>query len=301
MATAIGYHFYDLQFRESAREKAHGALLRYAFDDGRVGFASLPAWPQLGDLSVSEKLRGLRADPRLEPQWSWALLDAKLRAENKPALPNDTILPASHLHLWGDDLKLVSRWEEFVRRGERCWKIKISPSSLRTFPLADLARFACDHAVKLRLDANGSFNSRDEIDALFEMIAEPAIVDFFEDPSADEKLWGFTAETFGVALASDWIHPTDYDPDLTIYKPTRDPAPNETKHFVVTTAFDHSLGLNFTAWRSLELLDHPRCRGPAGILHPGLYTCDGRDSEIAFGEPGFGCGELLGKILWTPL
>lgn len=301
MAIKVAYHLYAPRFQHAAQTEAEGALLRYKFADDSVGFASLPAWPQFGDRNLTRKLADIKDNFRLEPQWSWAVLDASLRKEGKAALPASIPLPPTHWHLQADDLQDSRRWSDLLARGYKHWKLKVSPLSLESLPLREMAQFADENSVKLRLDANGSFTSRAQCDRLCAVINQINVIDFIEDPSANEELWAHLRTSWGCELACDWIHPRGFDCDLYIYKPTRDSDAPREKDFVITTAFDHPIGLNYTAYKSAQLRDHPRLRKPLGISHPGLYKCAGIDSSITFGEVGFGWGQMLEDLSWKRL
>ncbi|MGH7937925.1 MAG: hypothetical protein ACRD5Z_22660, partial [Bryobacteraceae bacterium] len=252
MGPDIAYSFYDLHFSDPAKAAAQGILLRYRFTDGEFGFASMSAWPHAGDETLAAKLEHLTRNPRLEPHWSWACLDAELRRKKHAALPSETQLPDSHWHLRNEDLLNPRRWAELIGRGHRCWKLKISPSFVETFPLRELAEFARSNGVKLRLDANGSYTSLSELETLFAMLGPVDVIDFFEDPSAKEELWVEIRQIWAVPLASDWIRPAYGEFDLSVYKPSRDADFDGQGEFVITTAFDHPLGLNYTAYRSVQ-------------------------------------------------
>ena len=301
MGPNIAYSLYDLYFRDHSKAAADGALLRYRFANGAFGFASMSAWPHAGDKTLAAKLEHLRMNPRLEPQWSWASLDAELRRKQHAALPPETQLPDSHWHLRSEDLLNPRRWPELIARGHRYWKLKISPSLVETFPLRELAEFAMTHGVKIRLDANGSYKLLSELESLFTMFGKVDVIDFFEDPSTKEELWVEIRRIWEVPLASDWIRPAHGEFDLSVYKPSRDADFDRRKEFVITTAFDHPLGLNYTAYRCVRLKGHPLLRMPFGIAHPGLYHCDGIDSQVTFGGIGFGWSEMLERASWNPL
>jgi hypothetical protein len=301
MTTAIWYHRYDLRFRDSGKDEAQGALLKYCFSNGEIGYASLSAWPQAGDRGLAEKLNHLKENPRLEPLWSWASLDAQLRKETRPALPIGSRLPESHWHMRGEDLRSPMRWIKLAAAGHSYWKLKVAPSTVAQLPLLEMAKFAQAHSVKLRLDGNGAFASIAEVEALLSPLAEMNVIDFFEDPSVDAKLWAEIKRVWRVSLAADWYCSRDYSCDLVIHKPTRDAFVPDGMDFAITTAFDHPLGLNYTCYRSLQLKDHPRLRRPLGINHPELYACDGIESEVTFGATGFGWSDLLESLRWQPL
>lgn len=301
MAPDIACGFYYLHFSDPTKAAAEGALLRYRFADLSFGYASMSAWPQAGDETLAEKLKHLKRNPSMEPQWSWAFLDAELRREGRAALPSGTQVPDSHWHLRSDDLANPDRWPELVAQGHRYWKLKISPSLVESLPLRELAEFARSNDVKLRLDANGSYMSRSELELLFAALGEVDVIDFFEDPSTKEELWVEIRQTWGVPVASDWIRPAHDEFDLSVYKPSRDANFDERKEFVITTAFDHPLGLNYTAYRSIQLKSHPLLRMPLGISHPGLYDCGGIESRVTLGGIGFGWDEMLKKVSWEPL
>jgi hypothetical protein len=299
MSPKLSCHLYELTFNDSNKAGAQGALLRYDFNRAIVGYASLPAWPQLGDHTLDKKLQGLARNPHTEPQWSWARLDAEMRQKKIPALPTGTVLPLSHWHLRADDSRDPQRWHELVSRGYLCWKLKLNPSILGDLPLRPLARFASENSVKLRLDGNGSFHSLQELDSLFEMLSPNSVIELFEDPSTDCELWPEIESRWGITLASDWI--CSGRSHLAVYKPTRDPSVPQDGDFTITTAFDHPLGLNYTAFESLRHRNHSSLLSPLGIEHPGLYTCDGLPSDVTFGEIGFGWGQLLEEIEWHRL
>ena len=301
MTTVIWYNLYGLRFRDSGKGEAQGALLKYCFSNGATGYASLSAWPQAGDRSLSEKLTHLKENSRLEPLWSWASLDAQLREEKRPALPIGSRLPKSHWHMRGEDLRSPERWITLAAAGHSYWKLKVAPSMVENLPLLEMAKFAQAHSVKLRLDGNGAFATIAEVESLLSPLTAMNVIDFFEDPSADRKLWAEIKRVWTVDLAADWFCSRDYSCDLVIYKPTRDASVPDGKDFVITTAFDHPLGLNYTSYRSLQLKDHPRLRMPLGINHPELYTCDGIDSDVTFGATGFGWSDLLESLIWHPL
>ncbi len=300
MSAGLWYHLYGLRFG-SSDDRAQGALLKYCFDNDLVGFASLSAWPRAGDRTLDEKLKDLRNNPSMEPQWSWASLDAQWRAEKRPALPIESHFPQSHWHMRGADLRNPERWAELVAGGYYYWKVKVAPSSFEAIPIAKIAKFAHANSVKLRLDGNGAFGSIAELESFVSPLAEMRAIDFFEDPSQDSNLWAEIKRRWGIRLAADWLCSRDYPCDLVIHKPSRDASVPDERDFVITTSFDHPLGLNYTAYRSLQLKDHPHLRMPLGINHPDLYTCDGVASEITLGAIGFGWPDLLNNVTWRRL
>lgn len=322
----VAYSRYELRPRRRTASAPfdgprRGTLLRVEAQPGRVGYADLHPWPELGDATLDEQLAAIArgAPMRLGMNaLTLAGIDAEARAEGRAA-GEGLEVPPSHrlLDRAPEDPGIADDIENSLRRGFDRVKIKSRGSPDEARALSGLAsRFG---SVRFRLDFGGGLDA-DGL-AAFERALGEAVeaIDFIEDPTPWDPASGFPAS--GVRLALDRDVEVEGTParlpDVLVLKPAArdaalvvDRARAWNRPLVVTSYLDHPLGQVAAAWAAARLLREPGLRvDPCGLLSHEVYEpnafsglLETRGPRLLLPrEPGFGFGDLLRRQRWIPL
>lgn len=306
-----------------------GSLLRAEFEDGKIGYADLHPWPELGDLSLAEQLRLLQG-----PEAGWSQLarqslffaekDAEARARGvslfEGVAPGD--LPENHFLVSLSDLGF-SRIEQALQEGFRVFKLKVGGAPREEVQalvrLAD--RLPSD--AKLRLDFNARV-SAPVLDAFLELVASLLDrVDFLEDPLPwNPNEWMELKRQWGLRMALDRAAEAKQIPfkligsavDFLVIKPATQEAPVgeiiSEYPLVVTSYLDHPLGQVSAAVFAARLkMDRPGKLGVCGLLSQGAYEVNRYSERLQVSGTrllppeglGLGFDELLERENWELL
>jgi len=291
------YLFYELHPLSLARPKRSGALLRFRFDGGLIGYADCHPWPELGDAPLQRQLEILRSGAEttlLRRARFWARIDAEARSRGENLLRGVKV-PKSHFHL------------SDVERGgfEAFSRIKIKVDLALEKDRKAVLSLCQKSGAFLRLDFNERA-SEEQYVSFREAIAPYADrIEFCEDPFPfDPEKWR-RQQHFG-AIAAD--RPDCCDPEAArfrIYKPAlQEPPTPSGQRVVVTSYLDHPLGQTAAAYAAAQLTDEV-----CGLLSHYAYHKNSFSELLASSGPefkapegsGFGFDHLLEKMAWRRL
>ncbi|MFN7262246.1 MAG: enolase C-terminal domain-like protein [Pseudobdellovibrionaceae bacterium] len=312
----------------AAQEARKGALMKVQWPNGKVGYADLHPWPELGDHDLSTHLDALRAGKisALVEQVIWlAKRDADARKEGKNLL---TGLPKIKNHfLLNDSTKLSDAMiKEIKSSGFTTLKVKVGKDVDQEAKF--IARTIKQNTwLTLRLDFNAKVDfSRFERFMSQMGPVERAKIEFVEDPIPwNLEGWREAAKLATLAIDNEL---DKIDPDqlgtlgelpfkVLVIKPARqdvEAAKDLVSKFnlrcVVTSALDHPVGVVHAAAVAGEIKKIlPNHSLDAGCLSLRAYKPNEFTSRLQVQGPylqsavGLGAGfdDLLAKIEWTPL
>lgn len=288
-----------------------GILLKCSFEGG-IGYASLTAWPELGDAPLEEQLESLRSGretPLSCQALTCARADAELRAQKLNAFAGLQI-PESHFLL--TDLAFEDDVVSAFMQGYRVIKAKIGRDwREELYRLEKLAeRF---HVLRWRLDANAKLSFAEAISfwggASLNLRRR---IEFIEDPCPYARAdWQRLAERMPVALDFErnrWSAQEPLALPYLILKPEAQDidAIVETdgghfEKFVVTSYMGHPLGQAWAAYRASKLSSS----GKLALcgLNSHLVYQESPFSKALFSSEGTGLGfdRLLEGVDWREL
>jgi O-succinylbenzoate synthase len=339
----IRTHHYTLQPGpdpwRAARAPRHGALIEITFDEGTTGYADLHPWAEFGHAPLSDHLASLTTD---EPTHlaNLALRHARTDAAARRAgVSLFDGLSEVRSHALFTDWTLAPRaaFEQCVADGYRTAKLKIGRDLRHE---AEALNQLADLPLRWRLDANASFQGRDERPARplpSIRTSEPLVptqwlrqltdtirnnIAFLEDPFPyDVDAWIALSEREKIPLALDWELPSSPPPwpgaQILVLKPaSQDAFPlalaaaNAGMELVVTHSMDHPLGQSVALWTAMRLRQrHGDLVLEGGLQAAGLYSADQFSEHIRTRGPqtipppgtGFGFDELLEKLPWKTI
>lgn len=318
----IFYHLYELTGQQAGNFKIrNGALIRLIFSDGKIGYADLHPWPELGDNSLNEQLASLKEGKDLSAQTQktihFATCDAEARAIQKNLFEGLKI-PQSHylaVDLNGFELQhaLKEGFAQIKIKAGRHLEKEIQ--SLRQI-FASLQRQDC----KVRIDFNEQLTWESFIYFLREMEACKDQIEFIEDPFPyDPTLWQQIQHIYKVNLACDrQSQKAIFFPESAAYivhKPAlqaEEPfnALSSAQKMVVTSYLDHPLGQMSAAYAAARMAQkYPDKISACGLLSHFAYMpnpfSEYLKSQGPFLNPpeGFGLGfdALLSELPWKKL
>ncbi|MGA8165076.1 MAG: enolase C-terminal domain-like protein [Waddliaceae bacterium] len=306
----IFYSLYSLEGKPSFTDRS-GALLRFVFDDGSMGYADCHPWVELGDLPLSEQLSCLRQGkwtPLTLQSKKHAQIDASGRVEHNN-LFDGLHIPSSH---W-----LLTTPIEEIPEGFSSVKIKVGRHSEEEIPtLRDLFQ-QLPHSVKVRLDFNAKLSQKNFVAYLEKILQWKERIDFIEDPYPyDCRSWEETQHKLGVAFACDRQSEKHQGNTLSHRVSVVKPAVQDagaffpTHDLVVTSYLDHPLGQLAAAYHAaLMQKTFPGKVLPCGLLSHYAYQTNAFSEQMGRTESvllppkgtGFGFDDLLLQQQWTLL
>ncbi len=271
-----------------------GALLRFTFSDGNVGYADCHPWIERGDFPLSDQLDRLkygRSTPLTCRSLYFAKLDAEARRKNI-SLFKGVRIPKSHMLIGNESLP----------SGISPIKIKNPDLFLRLAP-------QLPNDVRVRLDFN--YKMGYETFRQFCVQVTPWIerIDFIEDPFPfDRTLWETIEADFNVRLACDQ-ESDKYPYPLSVIKPAvQDPLTCEADEIIVTSYLDHPIGQTAAAYCAAKLSLIKKV-GICGLLSHVVYKKTSWSECLGIQDlrlvpslgTGFGFDELLESEKWQSL
>lgn len=316
----VSYARYELEpchllSAKSSNMKREGALLKVVFDSFMTGYADCFAWPELGDLSLSEQLDYLaqgKYTPLTLCAMEFAALDAKSRWEGK-SIFRDQYLPRSHF-LVTDIFKWNSQHvERVIQQGYTHVKLKVGRHIDREIEC--LHTFFGDTPLKLRLDFNETLTS-DSFNCFLKQIQKMhESIDFIEDP------FPFHVQSWTAIQKDGWTLACDrqaqvgcHHPEATailIVKPALQPFEEWQKWMhrtcIVTSYLGHPMGQVAAAYVASQI--DPSSSLVHGLLSHHVYqpnsfsrllNWDHSSFTLPAGN-GFGFDHELSQLEWISL
>lgn len=293
-----------------------GALLRFTFDNGSIGYADCHPWHELGDLPLTEQISQLSQNKftsLTQRSLYFAQLDAHARS-NKINLFNGLTIPSSHYLLpnllkW--NLTILS---EILEQQFTHVKIKLGddlPNEINR--LKALFKWISVHPIKIRLDFNLKLSQEQFRNFLEEISPWKNHIDFCEDPfSFDLNSWK-EMQNLGFKLACDAFSEKALNhfasAAVCILKPavqSEKPFLNNThQRLVVTSYLDHPFGQLCAAYIAAKNKNSEVC----GLLSHRGYQKNAFSEQLSWNSPqfnspsgtGFGFDDLLVKQLWKAI
>lgn len=273
----IRYSLYSLKRSETEGER-QGALLRFTFEDGKVGYADCHPWPERGDLPLSDQLAALRSaqedTPLLVCARHHARQDAEARDHGYPlsdathSLRNHRLMPP----LFACRKEMIS---SLIAEGYTHVKIKLTPPIEKAVDY--LFHLFANTPLRLRLDCNEQCSFHTLRMLLKRLNPLQDQIDWIEDPSPYHPEEWRRVQQEGWTLACDQQmslavgHPECAA--VLILKPAihLPPAPGwaPTQRCIVTSYLDHPLGQVAAAYVATQL--DPEGKELHGLLSHHLY------------------------------
>ncbi len=292
----------------------YGVLLRVDRGDSD-GFADLHPWPELGDPSLAEELKGLRSGQPLalgQRSLSFARRDADARLANK-SLFEGLDVPLSHRLV--PDLLTTGAADLETWRGEGFTHLKIKIGRNPMDELRVLKALSLPLAnFKIRFDFNG-IGTVDAVVAWIKAL-QPCVrdaIEFLEDPIVYDGLnWRRLSQELKIALAFDRGATPEAFSDWLVVKPSQRAAADfvgSSAKICVTSSLDHPLGQLAAALDAAELATK-REVGVCGLVSQSAYETTDFSQALRYAGPklfgpksdiGFGFTDLLEKVDWRAL
>jgi hypothetical protein len=270
-----------------------GSLLKIVEAD-LYGVADICPKPELGDLNLSEEIS--KEGPLFKRAIQLATEDLMARKAKKSLLLDKPI----------KNNFLITNYKSKLTIPENC-SIKVKGDA-NVSALADYLNTNFSKAQSLRIDFNGQLKE-DEFNIFLKLISVDVLkkVEYIEDPTVVSEHWAIWNKQ--VPLASDFqktesAHFFKYR----IIKPAREVLPNNLKHFTLTSAMDHPVGVA----HGLKIAQQA-AQNDSGFLTLDLYEDCGFNkyynqealflnfSNEALADFGIGMTEELNKLKWLTL
>lgn len=314
----IGCSRYSLKSCNKGEER-HGALLRFDFGGGLVGYGDCHPWTSLGDDNIEDQLRMLsqrRFTKQTARAHHYAKLDANARKE-LVSLFAGLQVPKSNLlvgDLSGGIQPTVGPEFDYV-------KVKVGKDLTAQLPLLKVFIEGLPEKVKVRLDFNQKLDEVGFRYLLKELRDLLPRIDYFEDPFPfHSELWTKVQKECCVTLAADrggFAALGDHEAARVL---VLKPAIQDVKMFffskvshqklVVTSYCDHPLGQAFAAYEAARIShESPGRLSCCGLLthhlfHDNDYTAQLKSVDSRLIPPqgtGIGFDQLLENEKWEPL
>ena len=302
----VAFWPYALTFRHSNIQR-YGALLRFQFPDGLIGYADCHPWVELGDDPLQKQLSLLSQSvttPITERSKYFARLDAKARTKKLNIFSNLEI-PSSHMLVMDQSFDLQS----VIQQGFTRIKLKVTD----TTSLKYLLPLIPDN-LKLRLDFNSKISKESFQKCLDEILPWLSKIDFIEDPFPfDSSSWKAIQQQYKVSLARDHGSQKSLESDshdVIIIKPAKQDVrkfEELPKRLVITSYLDHPLGQLGAAFFAAKLAPEVDV---CGLLSHCVYQTNEFSEQIENHGPylippqkgtGFGFDHILSKLEWKNL
>lgn len=291
-----------------------GALLRFMFDDGSVGYADCSPEALLGDVALDKQLEHLKSGKLttlLQQSLMFAKMDAEARKKKKSvfdALP----APENNMTLLQVDEKSFS---DALAKGFTHFKIKVLKDWKAQIALLKKLLKAMPEHCFVRFDFTSQLNE-EELRNFYNEIKEwKKKIDYFEDPIPYEKeSWQKMQLELGISFACDRESVNrGSDADIVVIKPAVQPFSSEklkvNQKVVFTSTLDHPLGQVCAAYVAAKT----KKEKPGQVLKCGLSTQHAYKPtkySMAMGSgpvitlqqgTGFGFDELLAQENWLSI
>ncbi len=305
----LEFHHYQLPLRSAANSQSaagsvEGLLIRA--DGGDGGYGCLQTWPSLGERSWQEEWTAIKRG-----DWSSPVaerLRACLRADaqgfqNGASSFEGCTLPTSYFTVSGADG--IEALEAANSAGFAGGKIKGSSDWQST-----LTKLRSFHQALPEWDWRVDFNGALDVGELRAICAglDESLrqkISYLEDPCDDNQAW---PEIDGVRLAEDRISSSGASSAVRVLKPAihdwRQSSP--ARDLVLTTNFQHPLGMLFDWWEAGQAELAGRDLLPCGLVTQGIFA--GNEWSEALGpvvpnpQPpsglGLGLRDLLENLKW---
>jgi O-succinylbenzoate synthase len=300
-----------------------GALLKVQWPDGKIGYADLHPWPELGDAPLQAHLNDLakgRISSLVEQSMWLARRDAQMRANKKNYF--DDGLPLKNNYILNNVKGVVPGFlDEIKDQGFSTIKIKTGRDLKEE--IAFLTHVAAA-GFKIRLDFNaiGSWQVFEKFMAQIPPTVLP-FIEYIEDPFPyDAKAWREAQRLAPIAVDNEY-HKVRWNLnekppfDVMVVKPARvdvDKAVEYCKKWnlkmTITSSMDHPVGVAHAIGVAMELKRlHGEMILDAGCMTHRLYQMDIFTTELFTQGPYFAKGRGYGvgfenalKVMpWHPL
>ena len=309
--------FYSYHLKPKIGEKIRqGALLKWEFSKGQIGYSDLHPWPEKGeyDLKIQmEKLKNKTLTPLLTIAKELAFIDAQARAGGLSLL-NGLKIPSSHYLISHINSFTVEDMEDNLKKGFKIFKVKLKD------PLEESSRAWINLAktfkgqICWRLDFNSYLSLKVWQEWKQKYLTSPVKenIDFIEAPfDYEERLWQKNKN-----LALDvWSDKENSLPvSVLVWKPARKPysqlmKKNQNRLFkrvVFTHSLAHPLDQLATAFLSASFYHAQPQFFECGAFvqtshyekHPFSLPSASPQLKYSVDGPGFGFSSLLKKLPW---
>lgn len=326
MKYTIAYSAYELIpisviQSKSTHSKRSGALLKFQFENGTIGYADCHPWIELGDDPLELQLQWLKdgiLTSLTSQSLAFATLDAKARAEGVNLFQDKTI-PASHYLIANLENYQLSEVIKRVESGFTRIKIKLGnhlETEIKHLKiLCEALSKSSSFSSKLRLDFNLKLDPHKFEQFLQQLGPWKDRVDFYEDPFLfDFPVWTALQKKHGIILACD--HQSQrlcecLDSSIVVVcKPAVQSESlfqgSGTSRRVVTSYLDHPLGQLCAAFMATSLSQPSEI---CGLLSHKVYQMNQFSEQLSNQGPilkpphgtGFGFDELLEGQSWMRL
>lgn len=301
---------YELISKKSVR---NGAILRFTFKDGLIGYGDCHPWSELGDLPLDHHLAMLKQGEftsLTSQSFRFACLDAEARSAGINLLKGLSI-PRSNYLVTNFEQLTIEMLEVILKKGFSHLKVKLGRNvELEIEMLTNLMGSSTGKLLKWRLDFNTRLSHQEFNFFLERMNCFLELIDYMEDPFPyDPSAWSTIQSQHGISLASDKesvralgapdaarvliLKPAIHSEELFLRKKSPD------QRIVVTSYLDHPLGQVCAAYIAAKMSLNDVC----GLLTHYIYEINAFSSCLSQGTPhfhpvpgtGFGFDELWTK------
>lgn len=308
----------------TSKKARDGALLKIQWMDGRIGYADLHPWPELGDDTLEEQLSDLkkgRISSQLEQSIWCADQDSKLRESKKNIF--EVGAKVSNNFTLSDYKSAPDGMLDEIRKAD--FKTIKMKAGLNLEEEANFVARMASANFKVRLDFNAalSFQSFHKFLGLLTPRAKMAI-EYIEDPfQFDAQQWTKASELIPLALDREvtrvkWDElPAVLPFQYLILKPAKDDVDKTVQKAIqhrlkvtVTSNMDHAVGVLHALAVAMKLQkDFPSMMCEAGCLTQNLFQLNECSAAINTSGPffqktqGYGIGleKELNAVSWQAL
>ncbi len=307
----------------TALKEREGALLQIGWPDGRLGYADLHPWPELGDAPLDEQLTGLRngkISAQAEQSIWLAHRDADLRQQKKSIF--DSALKLKNNFVVTNCAEVdIEQLESLRSKGFTCLKIKVGRNLQVESEFINQAA-ARDFLLRLDFNGVGRWQIFERFMSRLEQMAFSRI-EYVEDPFPfDDGAWAEARQLVPIALDNQfsrvvWKTFKRKPFDVLVIKPAKidvERAIELCKTYslkaTVTSYMDHPVGVMHALGVAMALKkNHGKMMLEPGCLTHLLYESDLFSKEIVFIGPsilkvpgtGVGFDALLEGLKWHPI
>lgn len=325
----FSYHKYELQpitqiGAVADAQARHGALFQVQWPSGRVGYADLHPWPELGDADLESQILGLskgKISEQMEQTIWFAKRDADARLQGVNAFQG---LPKVKNHFLINDLLKIEdgTLKEIRNAGYTTLKLKVGKQLEEE--AKSVSRIIKQNPFMVRLDFNAKLDW-EHYKRFMESLhpSERAKIEFVEDPMPwDLEAWQEATQFAPLAIDGEyekisWNKINRPPFKVMVIKPARIDVEKAVSHvhrlglkMVVTSALDHPVGVAHSLWVAGELKKfNPNILLECGCLTLRSYKPNDFTPRITTMGPflnhiagtGIGFDELLSSLPWVPL
>lgn len=309
----VTYCPYELKGRAPFGDRT-GALLRWEWPDGKVGYSDCHPWPELGDAALDQQLSLLKEGTLTTlttRSHYFAAIDAEAREANT-SLFADFSSPSNH---W-----LVCDLSESIPEGFKRVKVKVGRDPSHELPKLKRLFYKLPDGVKVRLDFNARLDKGGFLQYMESISLYHDQIEFIEDPFPyDPSEWSQVQQSFAISLACDFesektINEKDSHQIHVIKPAVQDVFPfmnDKARKWVVTSYLDHPLGQLAAAYVAGQLAKEPTNQLlTCGLLSHTVYQTNEFSEQLSVeGDrlivpkdgTGFGFDDLFYTLEWRPL